>query len=120
MAFAQPLQATAVFSDGTVLDVTRHCSWTTSDSLIATVSNAGALKGLASPAAAGTTQVTVRRGSVTASDFLTVTGSTVTSIEVSGASSTVPVGLSLPLQRHGHAVGWVHARCHGFRDLGVG
>ena len=52
------LTATGTFQDGTVLDVTRQCTWLTSSRAIATVSRTGAVTG----AAAGSVTITGKRG----------------------------------------------------------
>jgi len=53
------LTATGTFQDGTVLDVTRQCTWLTSSRAIATVSRTGAATGVAG----GSVTITAKRGS---------------------------------------------------------
>lgn len=53
----QPLQATGTFNDGTTLDITRQCIFSSSSKAVAVVSRAGVVTGVAP----GTATVTARR-----------------------------------------------------------
>ena len=92
-SFEVPFQATGLFSDGSRRDVTADVTWGTVDASIATISNASGSKGVATGLTAGTTGVTAQQGGVSASTLLTVTSATLSSIEVSPSSLSLPLGL---------------------------
>ena len=58
------LTATGTFSDGTTLDVTNRVTWTSSDTSVADVSNAGDTTGFIYGFKAGTVTVTAQRGGI--------------------------------------------------------
>src|SRR6478735_2131514 len=101
VGLAQPFVATAFLSDGSSLDVTDDAalSWSSSDPTIATVGN-GSNGGLVTGAAAGT--VTIRASGTTggapfsATAQVTVTSAVVTSMQVTPATASIPVGLEQP------------------------
>ncbi|WP_189987078.1 Ig-like domain-containing protein, partial [Aeromonas sobria] len=87
--------ATALLSDGSTLDVTSNTaiSWTSSDPKIATINS----KGLATGVAAGTATISAS-GTANGQQFsaeakLTVTDATVIDLQVTPATTDVPVGL---------------------------
>jgi hypothetical protein len=67
----QQLQASGLYSDGRVRDVTRSATWSVADPTIAAVDTLGC----ASPVAAGTTSITAAVGSVQGSGTLVVASS---------------------------------------------
>ncbi|QSQ17143.1 kelch repeat-containing protein [Myxococcus landrumensis] len=67
----QQFTAQGSFSDGTTADVTSSATWTTSDSLVATVSGTGLGTGLA---AGGPLTITATQGGVSGTAQLSVTG----------------------------------------------
>src|SRR5690606_38770195 len=87
-------QATGTFTDGTTRDLTSSVTW--SADVGATVSNTPGSKGLATAAGPGATRVRAAFGGVTGDAGLTVTAATLASIEVTPASTAVPLGLSQP------------------------
>ncbi|MNQ58240.1 Bacterial Ig-like domain (group 2) [compost metagenome] len=93
----QQFTATAFLSDGTSQDVTTFAglSWSSSDTSIATINNTDK-KGLATGMTVGITTITAS-GTANGTPFsataqLTVTNATVTSLQVTPATATVPVG----------------------------
>lgn len=84
--------ATGMYSDGTTQDLTTSVTWSSSSTNVATISNAGSSKGLATGVAAGSTTITASSGSITGSTSLTVTPATLTSISVTPANSSVAKG----------------------------
>ena len=67
--------ATEIFTPGTVLDMTKLVFWSSSNTGVATISNASGTKGLATAVAAGTT-------SITATDLVTnITGTTTLTVQ---------------------------------------
>jgi hypothetical protein len=85
----QQFSATATFGNNTMGDATDKVTWTSSNTGIATISAGG----LATGVAIGTTTVTAKSGSVSASTTLTVSNHTVTTITVSPSSFTLQFSL---------------------------
>jgi hypothetical protein len=85
----QQYEATGTFSDGSTADLTASVSWSVDDSAKASSSTGGLVTGLA----AGSTNVIATIGAVTGSTELVVTNVSVTSISVSPATSTLPIGV---------------------------
>jgi len=69
----QQFVATGTYSDNTTQNLTTAVTWGSSNTGIATISNAGGSKGLAAGVAAGTTTITAASGSVSGTATLTVT-----------------------------------------------
>lgn len=90
-----PLRATGTYADGLVLDVTGQAMWSSSDSNVASVSNATGLQGLVTGVRAGKATVTATLGGVAASASITVTAATLTRITVSPVTQTLAVGRKL-------------------------
>jgi hypothetical protein len=88
----QRFQATGTYDDGSVLDLTEQCSWSSTDTRVAAVSDDPASRGEARSLAAGTTQIVAKFGNVTGSTILTVTPAPLTRIEVAPANASLPVG----------------------------
>ena len=90
----QQFTATGVFSDNSTQDLTTQVTWTSSDSLVATVSNAAGSKGLATTTGVGSTTVSATSGAVTGDAALNVTAATLVAIDVSPAAASVANGLT--------------------------
>ncbi len=90
--YSQPFSATGTFSDGSVADVTTSVTWASTDSNVATISNAAGSRGVARGGAPGNTTIRAFSGSVEGSTDLTVTNATLTSIQVSPDLTTIPLG----------------------------
>jgi uncharacterized protein YjdB len=71
--------ATGTYSDNTTQDLTTSATWSSSDTSVATISNAAGSIGLATAVFAGSTTITAVSGSVSGSTTLTVTGTAGTS-----------------------------------------
>lgn len=65
--------AIGTFNDATILDMTSQVTWSSSDTLIATIGNSDGSKGLATSLAVGITNITAQFGSISGSTQLTVT-----------------------------------------------
>jgi len=91
----QQFTATGVFSDGTTHDLTTSVTWGSSDSTIATISNALGSEGLATSVAAGSATITASLGGISGETTLTVTAATLSSIEVTPTNQSLPNGLTL-------------------------
>ncbi|MCK5795724.1 MAG: Ig-like domain-containing protein, partial [Deltaproteobacteria bacterium] len=83
----QQFKATGILTDGTKQDFTDKVVWTSSDESIATLSAAG----LATAVKAGTTTVKATYQGLSADTLLTVTDATLTSVEVSPATSSIAI-----------------------------
>jgi Bacterial Ig-like domain (group 2) len=86
--------ATGLYTDNTAQDLTTQVTWASSDSTVATVSNAADSEGLATAVGAGSTTVSATSGGVTGDTTLTVTDATLVSIEVSPADPSIADGLT--------------------------
>jgi len=86
--------ATGTFTDGTTKDLTTQVTWGSSNTGIATISNASGLQGLASTAGTGTTTISAVSGSVSGGTTLTVTAATLSSVKVTPVNPSVAKGLS--------------------------
>ena len=99
--FTQPFRATATLSDGTTEDVTSSATWFSSHTSRATVSNAAGSQGVVTCLSMGTSVITARIGTVAGSTTVTVTGATLTSIQVTPSSSSLPSGRTQHYQATG-------------------
>ncbi len=79
--------ATAIYSDGTSVDVTDTATWTSSDDAIATID-----AGVATAVAAGTATITAEFDGQTDTAELTVTAAVLDSIVVTPATASIPAG----------------------------
>jgi hypothetical protein len=93
IGLVQQYQATGLYSDGSVADVSSTVSWSSSVGTVASVSSTGRATGLA----AGTTNVTATQAGVTGVAALVVTSVSVTSIAVTPSTVTLPVGVKVHL-----------------------
>ena len=114
----QQFTATGVFSDNTTQDLTTQVTWASSDSAVASVSNAAGSNGLATATGVGSTSVSATSGAVTGSTTLTVTPAVLVSIEVAPAAPSIANGLT---SIHGDRIplGQFDARPHDDGHLGV-
>ncbi len=85
--------ATGTYADGSSKIITSQVTWTSSNTSVATISNAVPTQGTAMALAAGTSTITASSGSVTGTATLTVTSATLNSIAVTPAGSTIPLGV---------------------------
>ena len=96
------LTATATYSDGSSMDVTNAATWLSSDASIAAVGNGGAGgKGLVTPIAAGTVTITANALGQSGTTSFSVIGATLTSIQVTPFTPTLPVGYATAFQATG-------------------
>lgn len=90
----QQFTATGVFSDNTTQDLTTQVTWASSDSTVASVSNAAGSSGLATATGVGSTTLSATSGAVTGNTTLTVTPAVLVSIEVAPAAPSIASGLT--------------------------
>ena len=88
---SQQFQAIGTYSDGSTHNVTGKVAWTSSDTTVATIGNRGLAKAL-SP---GSTTITAKLGSITASTTLKVTNAVIVSISVTPSGRTIATGTKL-------------------------
>ncbi len=88
----QQFTATGTYSDGSTQDLTTSVSWTSSDTSVATISNASGSNGSATSIAAGTTTITAALGGISASTTLTVTTATLVSLAISPTNPSIALG----------------------------
>src|SRR5512143_3875347 len=84
----QQLTATGKYSNGTTSNMTSLVSWTSSNTEVSTVNNAG----LAVSGAAGTTTITATSGSISGSSTLTITSAKLVSIAVFPTNPSIAKG----------------------------
>jgi uncharacterized protein YjdB len=82
--------ATGLYSDGTSFNITNQVSWSSSDPSIGTISN----NGLATAVAPGATTLTASSGGISGNTNLTVNSATLSSIVVTPANPSIPVGVT--------------------------
>ena len=95
LGLTQQFTATGTYSDGTTQDLTSQVTWSTSDTSVATVSNAAGSEGLASTVGVGAVTVTATDPGTgeTATTTLTVTNAVLTSLAVTPENpSSIAVG----------------------------
>ena len=88
----QQFTATGNFSDGSTQNLTTTATWSSSNTGVATVSNASGTQGLASAVAAGTASITATSGSIAGSATLTVNPATLVSIAITPQSPSISTG----------------------------
>ena len=98
MGLTVQFTATGNYKDGTQQNITSQVTWSSSTTAIATV---GASSGLATAKAAGSTTIRADLGTISANTTLTVTSATLSSIAVTQASPSVPVGGTITLTATG-------------------
>ncbi len=87
---SQQLTATGSYSDGSTKDLTASAVWSSSNSSVASVSNAGVAKALA----LGSSQITATQSNLSGQVSLTVSAAVLTSIGVNSTSPSVAAGLA--------------------------
>ena len=90
----QQFAATGTYTDTSTHDVTATVTWSSSDTTVATISNASGSNGLASSIGQGTATITAALGAISGSTGLTVTPAALVSIAVIPANSSIANGTS--------------------------
>ncbi len=93
----QPFVATGTYSDGSTLELTAAATWTSSNAIVAAISNDPGSSGLASGLAAGTSTITATAGGISGTAALTVS---------EPPSDTTPPSISAILSPAPNAAGW--------------
>jgi hypothetical protein len=95
----QQFTATGTYSNGMTKDITASATWTSTNTQVATVSDAIGTKGLATAAGIGTTTVIATFSGVTSNAVtLTVSPAALTSITVTPSNPTIALGSVVGLQ----------------------
>ena len=84
--------ATGIYSDHSTQDLTKQVTWSTSNTSVASVSNAAGSNGLATALAVGTAEVGATLGYVSGTTTLDVTAATLVAIEVNPADTSIAKG----------------------------
>lgn len=84
--------AIGLFANSTIQDVTNSVSWSSSNTAVASISNASASAGLATGLAAGSSTIAATLDGVSAATRLTVTSATLTAITVTPTNPSVANG----------------------------
>jgi 6-phosphogluconolactonase (cycloisomerase 2 family)/urocanate hydratase len=92
--------AIGTFTDGTTQDLTASAVWSSSNTAVATISNASGSSGIATAATIGTTTVAATYDGIIGSTADTVTAATLMSIQISGGQP-LPDGTTEPLTATG-------------------
>jgi hypothetical protein len=87
-------EALGTYSDSTIQDLTDQVAWSSSDELVAAVSNAPGSHGLATAVSAGSTTITAALSGVSSSSLLTVTPALLVTVEVTPIDPSVAAGTS--------------------------
>ena len=93
----QNFTATAIYSDNTSQNVTGRVTWISSAPDVASISTAGGTRGQALALSSGSTTISASLNGVTGSTTLTVTDATLTTIQITPFSPTLPIGFSANL-----------------------
>jgi hypothetical protein len=88
----QAFVATAVYDDGSTGAVTAGATWTSSDTMVASVGSSAGSAGVATPITAGSTTISATYQGVSGTTLLTVSGATLTSIAITPSPLSVAVG----------------------------
>jgi len=96
LGFALQLQATGLYSDETVQDLTPMVSWISSDDAVASVSSQLATKGLLLGVGAGAVTIEASFLGVTGKTIVTVSGAALTKLAVSPPQMAVASGATQP------------------------
>jgi hypothetical protein len=97
--------ATGHYSDGSQQNLTTSATWASTDTGVATISNAAGTEGEATSVAPGPTTITATVGAISGNAALTVTSATLTSIDVIPMNRNVAVGTKLQYSATGHFTG---------------
>jgi YVTN family beta-propeller protein len=84
--------ATGVYTDNSLQDLTAYVAWTSSDTTVASISNAASSHGLATGLSPGTAAITAAGGTVSGSTNLTVTPAALVSIALIPANPSIANG----------------------------
>ena len=90
----QQFVATGTYSDNSTQNLTGSVTWSSSNTVAATISSSTPTQGLAKAVAAGNTTISATSGTISGSTALNVTSAVITSIAVSPANTNIPLGIA--------------------------
>ncbi|MEI6894703.1 MAG: Ig-like domain-containing protein [Colwellia sp.] len=93
-------QASAHYTDGSVIDITTDASWHIADSHIGSINESGEFAGFAKALSIGSTQITASLAGETGATEVTVTNAIIRSISINPVAAVVPAGVSVTYQAH--------------------
>lgn len=96
------LNATAIYSDGTRLDVTDQATWQSRQKAVATVGNTELDKGLLTAVASGNTTVAAYFNTQRGTSTVTVTAAALRSLEIGPSNPTIAAGTQQGFRVTGH------------------
>lgn len=91
--FEQPLSAIGTYADASTADITDSVTWSSDDTAVATASNVTGSKGLVTGIATGTAVIEAALSGVTQTLTVTVTGATLTQLDVFPSETFLGLGL---------------------------
>jgi uncharacterized protein YjdB len=94
--------ATAIYADGTHMDVTDEATWSSSADAVASVGNTALDHGLVSAVATGSATITAYFGSQSKAVSISVTSATLQSLEISPSNPTIAAGTKQKFTATGH------------------
>src|SRR5207245_7607534 len=89
---SQAFTATGTYTDGSTQDLTSVVTWSSSDALVAIISNSLGSYGLATSSGQGTATISASSNSISNSTSITVGGSNISSLAVTTAYMAVDLG----------------------------
>ncbi|MFH0260446.1 Ig-like domain-containing protein [Vibrio barjaei] len=93
-------EATAIYSDGSSVDVTSSANWSSSDSIVVNVDNSLANAGVGSALSVGSAVVTATYSGMSDTSSVTVIAPSLVELTISPQNKTVPLGLELQYEAH--------------------
>jgi uncharacterized protein YjdB len=87
--------ATGIYTDASTQDLTRQVTWSSSDTSVASVSNAAGSNGMASALGVGSATISATLGAVSGNTALGVTAATLVSIQVDPADSVISMDITV-------------------------
>ena len=99
---SQVFTANGLYSDGSIQDITSQVTWTTSDDSLTSIGNSTTNHGIAQTLAIGTATIEAIIGEVSQSTSLIIENITLSSIELSPPTQSLPIGLSKQIDAYGH------------------
>ena len=97
----QQFAATGTYTDNSTQPLTTSVNWSSSDTTVASISNASGSQGLASSVGQGKATITATLGTITGSTGLTVTAATLVSIAITPISPSITDGTTQPFTATG-------------------
>jgi trimeric autotransporter adhesin len=86
--------ATGIYTDASTQDLTKQVTWNSSDTSVASISNAAGSNGLASALGVGSATISATLGTVSGTTALGVTAATLVSIQVDPADSVISMDIT--------------------------